>query len=108
MIRPFLIGTRIRQICCDPALLFENYLGGSAKMEACLDLVRSAIEGEHRILLFSQFTSMLDLLKERLRKEEIPYYEITGATPKKERLRLVPHATLTVEAKEMLAKQGKN
>ena len=81
--------TRIRQICCDPALLFEDYGGGSAKMEACIDLVRSAIEGEHRVLLFSQFTSMLDLLKERLRAEEIAYYEITGATPKKERLRLV-------------------
>ena len=81
--------TRIRQICCDPALLFENYDGGSAKMEACMDLVRSAMEGEHRILLFSQFTSMLDLLKERLGQEKIPYYEITGATPKKERLHLV-------------------
>ena len=81
--------TRIRQICCDPALLFENYSGGSAKMEACMDLVHSAMEGEHRILLFSQFTSMLDLLKERLKREEIQYYEITGATPKKERLRLV-------------------
>ena len=81
--------TRIRQICCDPALLFENYGGGSAKMEACMDLIHSAMEGEHRILLFSQFTSMLDLLKERLGQEEIPYYEITGATPKKERLRLV-------------------
>ena len=81
--------TRIRQICCDPALLFENYDGGSAKMEACMDLVHSAVEGEHRILLFSQFTSMLDLLKERLAREEIPYYEITGATPKKERLQLV-------------------
>ncbi|MER2151505.1 MAG: DEAD/DEAH box helicase, partial [Candidatus Limivicinus sp.] len=81
--------TRVRQICCDPKLLFDNYEGGSAKMEACLDLVHSAIEGEHRILLFSQFTSMLDLLKERLKQEDIRYYEITGATPKKERLRLV-------------------
>ena len=80
---------RIRQICCDPALLFENYSGGSAKLEACMDLMQSALEGEHRVLLFSQFTSMLDLLKERLRQENIRYYEITGATPKKERLRLV-------------------
>ena len=47
------------------------------------------MEGEHRVLLFSQFTSMLDLLKERLGQEKIPYYEITGATPKKERLHLV-------------------
>ena len=54
-----------------------------------MDLVRSAMEGEHRILLFSQFTSMLDLLKERLGQEKIPYYEITGVTPKKERLHLV-------------------
>ena len=54
-----------------------------------MDLVRSAMEGEHRILLFSQFTSMLDLLKERLGQEGVPYYEITGATPKKERMRLV-------------------
>ncbi|MBR0162109.1 MAG: SNF2 helicase associated domain-containing protein [Oscillospiraceae bacterium] len=81
--------TRIRQICCDPLLLFANYTGGSAKLEACMDLVRSAMEGEHRILLFSQFTSMLDLLKARLGEEGIAYYEITGATPKKERLRLV-------------------
>ena len=54
-----------------------------------MDLVHSAMEGEHRILLFSQFTSMLDLLKERLGQEGISYYEITGATPKKERMRLV-------------------
>ena len=54
-----------------------------------MDLIRSAMEGEHRILLFSQFTSMLDLLKERLGQEGIAYYEITGATPKKERMRLV-------------------
>ena len=80
---------RVRQICCDPALLFEDYSGGSAKLDACMDLVRSALEGEHRVLLFSQFTSMLDLLKERLKQESIRFYEITGATPKNERLRLV-------------------
>ena len=58
-------------------------------MEACIDLIQSALEGEHRVLLFSQFTSMLDLLKERLKQESIAYFEITGATPKKERMRLV-------------------
>ena len=81
--------TRIRQICCDPSLLFEGYQGGSAKREACLELIRSAIEGEHRMLVFSQFTSMLALLQEDLEREGIPYYLITGATPKQERLRLV-------------------
>ena len=81
--------TRIRQICCDPSLLFEGYEGGSAKREACLDLIRSAMEGEHRILVFSQFTSMLALLREDLDREGIAFYELTGATPKQERVSLV-------------------
>ena len=81
--------TRIRQICCDPSLLFENYGGGSAKREACMELVRSAIDGGHRILLFSQFTSMLALLAEDLRRAEISFFTITGNTPKQERLSLV-------------------
>ena len=81
--------TRIRQLCCDPSLLYENYDGSSAKREACIELVRSAIEGEHKMLIFSQFTSMLELLAQDLRKENIPFYTITGATPKEKRLTLV-------------------
>ena len=81
--------TKIRQICCDPSLIFEDYAGESAKRAACLDLVRSAIEGEHRILLFSQFTTMLELLEQDLRDADIEYYKITGATPKAERMELV-------------------
>lgn len=81
--------TKLRQICCDPNLIFENYNGESAKREACMDLIKSGIEGEHRMLLFSQFTSMLSLLEESLKKEGIPYYKITGSTSKEERMRLV-------------------
>ena len=44
--------TKLRQICCDPGLCFENYRGESAKLEACIDLVQSAAEGGHKILLF--------------------------------------------------------
>lgn len=81
--------TKIRQICCDPSLLLEDYKGESAKRETCLDLINSAIEGEHRILLFSQFTSMLEILEQDLRTAGISYYKITGSTPKKERMDLV-------------------
>ena len=81
--------TKAREICCDPSLLYENYTGGSAKREACFDLIRSAIDGGHRILLFSAFTSMLALLKQDLEAEAIEYFEITGVTPKQERIRLV-------------------
>ena len=54
-----------------------------------MDLVTSAIEGEHRILIFSQFTSMLELIQTRLNDSGIPYYVITGATPKRERVQMV-------------------
>ena len=81
--------TKIRQICCDPSLLLADYDGGSAKREACMELIRDAIEGEHKILVFSQFTSMLDLLQADLDAEKIPYYVITGATPKEKRLEYV-------------------
>lgn len=81
--------TRLRQICCDPSLLFEDYDGESAKRSACLELIQNAIGGGHRMLLFSQFTSMLALLEEDLKREKIEYYKITGSTPKEQRIRLV-------------------
>ena len=81
--------TRTRQLCCDPSLVVEDYQGGSAKREACLELIQSAIEGEHAILVFSQFTSMLDLLATDLRQQGIEYYTLTGDTPKEERIRLM-------------------
>ena len=81
--------TRLRQLCCDPSLLFENYHGSSAKRSACLDLIERAIDGGHRMLVFSQFTSMLALLSEDLRAQGIPFYTLTGSTPKQERIRLV-------------------
>ena len=81
--------TRLRQLCCDPALLFEDYRGSSTKRTACIELIQSAIDGGHRMLVFSQFTSMLSLLAEDLKKEKIPFFTITGSTPKQERLRLV-------------------
>lgn len=80
---------KLRQICCDPELCFENYVGGSAKLEACMELVQNAVEGGHRILLFSQFTSMLEIIAGRLQEEGMSFYTITGATPKEKRLQLV-------------------
>lgn len=81
--------TRLRQLCCDPRLVYEDYRGPSAKLDAIVDLVSSAVEGGEKTLVFSQFTSFLELIAERLRKAGIAHYSITGATPKKERVRLV-------------------
>ena len=81
--------TKLRQICCDPGLIFEDYAGDSAKLETCIDLVKSGIEAGHKILLFSQFTSMLDIIKKRFEEENISSYVITGATSKEKRIKLV-------------------
>lgn len=81
--------TRLRQICCHPSLCYSHYREGSAKLETCVDLIRDGAAGGHKILLFSQFTSMLKLLGERLEKEGISFYMLTGETPKEERIRLV-------------------
>ncbi|MBR1860625.1 MAG: DEAD/DEAH box helicase [Lachnospiraceae bacterium] len=81
--------TRIRQICCDPSLCFEDYRGESAKREACIDLVKSLVDGGHKALVFSQFTSMLALLEEDFKKENIGYYKITGETSKEDRMEMV-------------------
>ncbi|MBQ9068804.1 MAG: DEAD/DEAH box helicase, partial [Eggerthellaceae bacterium] len=81
--------TKLRQLCCDPSLLYEDYKGGSAKLETCIDLVRTAVEGGHAVLLFSQFTSMLDIIAPRLVSEGIAHLMLTGATSKEERVRLV-------------------
>ncbi|MCD8104449.1 MAG: SNF2 helicase associated domain-containing protein [Lachnospiraceae bacterium] len=85
---------RLRQICCDPSLCFDSYRGESAKADACMELIHSAIDGGHRMLLFSQFTSMLEILKGRLELDNIPYFTITGATPKQQRMQLVKEFNL--------------
>ena len=81
--------TRLRQLCCDPGLVYENYRGEAAKVDMCMDLVENAVDGGHKILLFSQFTTMLDTLQQRLAAAGISYYKLTGATGKRERMELV-------------------
>ncbi len=81
--------TKLRQICCDPALIFEDYKENSAKMDMCIDLVRNAVNGGHKLLLFSQFTSMLERIRAALEKEGIDCYMLTGSTPKEKRVQMV-------------------
>ena len=80
---------RLRQICCDPALCFEDYTGESAKLETCVSLIASASAAGHKILLFSQFASMLERIRARLLQEGISSHLLVGATPKEERSRMV-------------------
>ncbi|CQR72578.1 ATP-dependent helicase HepA [Sporomusa ovata DSM 2662] len=81
--------TRLRQICCHPALFIENYQGGSGKLEMLQELLKDATDGGHRILLFSQFTGMLALIKQQLAAMKINYYYLDGATKAEDRITLV-------------------
>ena len=81
--------TKLRQICCCPALIYEDYPYFSAKENLCVDLIHKAAEAGHKILLFSQFTSMLDRLEERFQQEKISFYKLTGSTSKEKRLQMV-------------------
>ncbi|MFQ9510772.1 MAG: SNF2 helicase associated domain-containing protein [Lachnospiraceae bacterium] len=81
--------TRLRQLCCDPALCFEDYKDEAAKLETCMELLLGAIESGHKVLLFSQFTSMLEIIRKRLEKDGITYHILTGSTGKEKRMELV-------------------
>ena len=81
--------TKLRQICCDPSLIFADYKAVSAKVDMCLNMISNAVESGHKILLFSQFTTMLDHLAKRLEEEKISYYMLTGSTSKEKRAQMV-------------------
>ena len=81
--------TRLRQVCCDPGLCFENYEGPTSKLDACVELCEAMAENGHQILLFSQFTSMLDRLRERLDALHISNFTLQGSTPKEKRAAMV-------------------
>ena len=77
--------TRLRQICCHPGTFIENYHGGSGKLELLMEQLPDIIEGGHSVIIFSQFTSMLSIIADELRKSEIPYFYLVGATKPEER-----------------------
>lgn len=81
--------TRLRQICCHPELVYEDYRGGSAKCETCMELIENSMESGHKMLVFSQFTSMLEILQRELTARKIPFYLLEGATKQEDRLRQV-------------------
>ncbi len=81
--------TQLRQICCDPNIPFENYTGPTSKLEACLELCSTLVESGHQILLFSQFTTMLDIIRQRLKAMNISSFTLQGSTPKDMRAKLV-------------------
>lgn len=80
---------RLRQICCHPSLFLQNYHGESSKLNQCIEVVKDAVQAGHKILLFSGYTSMFEILEKELKKENISYFKLTGQTKVGDRIRLV-------------------
>lgn len=80
--------TRLRQLCCHPALFVEGYGGSSAKFEQLMDIVEDCRSAGRRMLIFSQFTEMLALIGQELGSRGVPFFYLDGKTPASERVEL--------------------
>ena len=80
---------RLRQICCHPGLFLENYDGESSKLNQCMEIIKDAVNGGHKILLFSGYSSMFTYLEKELKKNNIEYFKLTGQTKVEDRMDLV-------------------
>lgn len=80
--------TRLRQLCCHPSLFIDNYEGQSGKLEQLMETVRSAIANGRRMLIFSQFTSMHEIIMQKLEQEGFDYFYLHGQTPSQERVEM--------------------
>lgn len=94
--------TRLRQICCHPSLFLDNYKGESSKLNQCIEIVKDAIASGHKILLFSTYTSMFEMIEEKLRQENIEYFKLTGQTKVDKRIELVDEFNRNEEIKVFL------
>jgi SNF2 family DNA or RNA helicase len=87
-IKIFSILTRLRQICCDPSVFVEGFSGESGKMLALYDILSESMDQGHKVLIFSQFTSVLKNIAKMLDKDEIKYLYLDGNTKSEDRMAL--------------------
>lgn len=81
--------TRLRQICIDPKIIFDDYVGGSSKIDQLMKTLQELIFHHHKILIFTSYKTALELVREELEKAHISSYTIDGATASKKRVELV-------------------
>ncbi|MBO6261855.1 MAG: SNF2 helicase associated domain-containing protein [Bacilli bacterium] len=82
------IITRLRQICVDPSTFVDNFVGESGKITALKGIIKDKLEEGHRFLIFSQFVSALNIVKDGIEKMGIKYFMIAGDTSAKDRLKI--------------------
>ncbi len=81
--------TKLRQICIDPSIIFENYKGDSAKIDELLRIVEETKANGHKMLIFTTYKKALDLIIPKLNNIGISSYYIDGSVSSKKRMELV-------------------
>lgn len=81
--------TKLRQLCLDPAIIVKDYSGGSGKIEALVELLQKSIEQGHRILVFSQFTSVLKDIGKTINECGILFSYLDGSISSEKRMETV-------------------
>ena len=81
--------TKLRQICLDPSVLMNDYVGRSGKIDALIEILHQGIEEGHKILVFSQFTSVLKNISNKLKVENISFNYLDGSISSEKRIKLI-------------------
>lgn len=81
--------TKLRQLCLDPSVIYDNYKGKNSKSDELISILHDYIADNHKILVFSQFTSVLKNISNRLDKEKISHMYLDGSINASKRLQLV-------------------
>src|SRR5699024_5712296 len=80
--------TRIRQLCCNHSLFIENNEVRAGKLDELMQQVETRMESGKRMVIFSQFTAMHELIKQELEKRDIDYFYLRGQTSSKDRVEM--------------------
>ena len=94
--------TKLRQLCLDPSIVLDDYNGKSGKIEEVVSMIKDNISENHKILLFSQFTSVLKNISKRLTENKIQHFYLDGSTNAGKRLELVEEFNNNDETKVFL------
>ena len=81
--------TKLRQICIDPKIVYDDYKGGSNKIDRFMSIVEEVTKNDHKVLVFTSFRSALNVVKEKLEEIGICSYVIDGSVSSKERIERV-------------------
>ena len=79
--------TKLRQLCLSPELMVKNYQGKNSKLDVLINIINDS--SDEKILVFSQFTKVLEVIGKRLNEENILYSYLDGKTSAKDRVKLV-------------------